>query len=303
MAGGTLLVGMFCVAIIVAGALGTLVFLLLRPAGTKTRKPHPTQAGATQKKAWQGWIVPIIIALILAVWTVAGALFFLAIVWVMKLNPKPYIREVPHPSKAEIASAKGPYTWLFLSPFLTIPTLILIGLNLSYRASINERVIVAIIPILFHLPLLARLDPKSAFIFRHTQQAFLLVALRAGMAALALSIGNVGDGAWLFLIGNGSLWLFGTIWARNQAIRGECWWSKRRGESIAPKTEIVSKFDLTRVARFSPKENLEKSREYIQHYQQQEARDHALAAFRFGDREERTQAAWLLEVLEEVETF
>jgi hypothetical protein len=108
-------------------------------------------------------------------------------------------------------------------------------------------VLAALIPLVFHIPLLFKLNPKNAFTYRHTQQAILLIALRAGIASIALSIGSSPwEGLWLFFIGNGTLWLFGSIWGRNQAIHKDCWWMKRKGETILPpETQTVEEPVIT----------------------------------------------------------
>jgi hypothetical protein len=53
----------------------------------------------------------------------------------------------------------------------------------------------------------------------------------------------------------------------------------------------------------SPQIHLERSREAIEKYNAAEAKKHALAAFRGGDREIRLQAIKLLHALHEVEQF
>ena len=242
------------------------------------------------------WILPIILAAIIAIKTIAGGLFFLAVLWLMRLNPKLYHKTIPFPSDADKKIAKRIYTWLLLSPFITVPVFVISALNLSYQSSINERVLCALIPLIFHIVLLFGFDSKSSFVFRHTQQAILLVALRAGMAALAVNIGSSpGDGLGLFILGNGSLWLFGSLWGRNQVIRGECWWAKRKGEIILHTIEQLE--------MLSPQENIQHSKQLMQKSRNDAAANHALIAFRFGDSEIRNQAVDILDKLGEVEMF
>jgi hypothetical protein len=140
------------------------------------------------------------------------------------------------------------------------------------------------------------LTSKSAFVYRHTQQAILLIALRAGLATLAISVEPYPiDGIWLFLIGNGSLWLLGSLWGLAQVSRGECWLMEQKRETLAVKPGEAE--DL------SPQIHLARSREFIQKYNAAEAKKHALAAFRGGDDEIRSQAVTLLHALHEVEEF
>jgi hypothetical protein len=96
-------------------------------------------------------------------------------------------------------------------------------------------------------------------------------------------------------LGNGSLWLFGTIWGRNQVVRGECWWAKRKGETIVHTIEQLE--------RLSPQENIKHSKQLMQKSQDDAAVKHAFTAFRFGDSEIRKQAVDILDELGEVEIF
>ncbi|MGF2076039.1 hypothetical protein, partial [Enterococcus casseliflavus] len=63
-----------------------------------------------------------------------------------------------------------------------------------------------------------------------------LIVIRALMAAIVTST-NLW---WIFIVGNGTLWLFGTIWGRNQVIRGECWLMKRKSESLHISTGTIT---------------------------------------------------------------
>jgi len=157
-------------------------------------------------------------------------------------------------------------------------------------------VLAALVPLIFHLPLLLGLTSKSAFVFRHTQQGILLIALRVAMASLAISIEPYPDeGLWLFLLGNGGLWLFGSFWGWHQTASGGCWLMKQKGETLILKAEKAE--DLP------PQIHLERSKEFIGRYNAVEAKKHALAAFRTGDREIRLQAVNLLQALREMEEF
>lgn len=240
------------------------------------------------------WILPFIIALVIAFKSIPGGIFFLTIVWLMRRDPGVYTKSIPAPSDKDKKTAKRIYTWLLLSSFISVPIfLILVGI--SYGEPSNDLVLAALMPSIIHVVLFSGLNSSSAFVFRHTQQAILLVALRAGMAALAVNIGSYPeDGIGLFLLGNGSLWLFGSLWGRNQAIRGDCWWIKQKGEIIVRTIEQLE--------RFSAQENLEFGRRLIP-YNQEVSTTHALMAFRRGDPNIKKQAVELLDKLGQVEIF
>jgi hypothetical protein len=288
---GPLLLLMLCIAFVVFMAVVLLAIILLNP-NHKVIKYLQNRLGALTGPGLTKWIVPIVVALILAIWTIWGALFFLAVMWLMRQNPGTDSNFKV--SENEKNTAKRVYTWLFWSPLLTVPVFIVAVVN-AYDSSTNMRVLAALVPLIFHIPLLAGLTSKNVFVYRHTQQGILLMALRASVAALAVSISRYPeDSLWLFLLGNGGLWLFSSIWGWNQINRGECWLMRRKGEM----SEI-----LAGVENLAPLVHLEKSREFIQSFKKEEAKTHALAAFRKGSRDIRLQALWVLEVLEEVEKF
>ena len=319
----------FCLAIVVFLAFVALVIVILRsgskeesqpiraPAGivmneTKNQAPqHNPQETAvadglrteeqkerSRKRQNTGWQRPfafISISLVIALWTIWGALFFLAVVWIMQQNPG--MDSSFTITENEKKSARGIYVWLLLSPILILPVFVGLLLNLDFpEADTNTRALITMIPLIFHLLLVTGLTSKSAFVYRHTQQAILLLALRAGVATLAISAGSYPiDGIWLFLLGNGSLWLLGSLWSLDQVSRGECWWMEQKGETRIMKNE--------RAEHLSPQIHLERSREFIERYNAAEAKEHAMAAFRSGDRAIRLQAVKLLSALHEVEEF
>lgn len=119
------------------------------------------------------------------------------------------------------------------------------------------------------------------------------MALRAGSASLAITLLD-DAGITIYLLGNGGLWLLGSLLGADQVRRGECWLMRRKGEAI----QLVTKDE-----NLAPHVHLEKSREFIQNFKKEQAKTHALAAFRKGNRDDRLQALWALDVLEEVEKF
>jgi hypothetical protein len=290
----SLLISILCIAVIVIGALVALVVLLLKPKKNQTQ--ISTENIRRPRKDWKGWIPFVAIALVLAFWSVLISLFFLIVVWIMRLDPKPYQREIPYPSDLAREEAKGIYIWLLLSPLLTVPTMLVAALFLDFNSSFNQRVLAALIPLVFHLPLLFKLNTKNIFTYRHTQQAVLLIALRAGMASIALSIGSSPwEGLWLFFLGNGALWLFGSFWGRSQAIHKDCWWMKRKGETILPpETQTVEEPVIAAEPQQPITPIIKKNRPAV---------EQSLHAFRAGTSEERKQAVLALSQLGEVEKF
>jgi hypothetical protein len=291
----------FCLAIVVFLAFVALVIVILKTGSNpqKTAVAERLRVEAQREKrqntGWQRPFAFISISLVIAVWTIWGALFFLGVVWIMRQNPG--VDSSFTITENEKKSARGIYVWLLLSPILILPVFIGMLLNLDFpEADTNTRALITMIPLIFHLLLATGLTSKSAFVYRHTQQAILLLALRAGVATLAISVGSYPiDGIWLFLLGNGSLWLLGSLWGLDQVSRGECWLMEQKGEMLAVKTGEAE--DV------SPQIHLERSRELINRYNAAEAKKHALAAFRGGDREIRLQAVKLLRALHEVEEF
>jgi hypothetical protein len=292
-----LLSSMICIAAIVFAALVGLGMVLIGGARGPSKETQPASSTGTARRprrSWQSWLPYFGIALLLAIWTIWAALFFLAVVWLMRQPPGAGTEFKV--GENEKKTARRVYTWLFWSSLLTVP-MFMIALFTAQEASTNGRVLAALIPLILHVPLLAGLTSKNRFVYIHTQQGILLISTRAAVASLAASLGqDPGDGLLLFLFGNGGLWLFGSIWGREQVNRGECWLMQRRGESI--QTAVGSG-----VADLTPQIHLEKSREFIQQFKKEAATAHALAAFRKGNRDDRLQALWALDVLEEVEKF
>jgi hypothetical protein len=270
---------------------------------TSSGKKQASQT-APPDKVSKIWILYFSIALIIALWTIWGALFLLTVVWILRRNPKPYSKEIPLPADTEKKTARLLYTWLMLSSFFTVPIFVLSLFNLSSYSVTNERVLAALIPLIFHTPLLLGLSSKRTFVFRHTQQAIFLMAVRVGVASLSVNLANdVFDGIWLFLLGNGALWLFGSIWGWGQIERGECWFMERKGETILAKGVSVPPPEINRETKLSPEKYIEYSKWFIKHERQDAAKEYALEAFRLGNLEIREQAVEVLYRLGGVEKF
>lgn len=262
-------------------------------------KPVTTQP---PKRSSRHWIAYLVIALILALWSILGAAFFLLVVWIALQNPPADM--ISAVGKTEKSTARRVYTWLFVSSLFTVPFfIILVASSYSRNTTNNQHVLHAIIPLLFHLPLLLGLTSRSRFVYRHTQQGILLIALRTGLAALAVSMGSYPeDGLWLFLFGNGSLWLFGSIWGWVQINRGKYSWMKEKDGLVAAGPEsALPKIDP--LTQLSPEKYLEYSKFYLRRQLKNSSKEYALEAFRRGDVDVKRQAVRVLDELNEVEYF
>jgi hypothetical protein len=137
--------------------------------------------------------------------------------------------------------ARNWYWWLWLSPLLTVPTLLLLNglvsgllwalLGPSWPGSggaihiIVERaaILAAVLgSAAWHLILLvpAR-DKEYAFVRWHGRQALMLAAIRTAIPA-ALGLLIAGYGALLSIPILLAIWFGGTLWGQLQAARGKC---------------------------------------------------------------------------------
>jgi hypothetical protein len=252
----------------------------------------------TPKPKRVGWLVYFGIAIIIAFWTALGALFFLLVVWVLRRNPGSDVSFMFGRNDQKVA--RRVYTWLFLSSFTTVPIFLIAASN-TYNSTNNERVLAALFPLIVHLPLLLGLTSKSGFVYRHTQQGILLIALRAGFACLAAMTvnDNLGIAILLFIFGNGGLWLIGSIVGWSQTASGKCWFMDRKGEKIilaeAIQPEQPNESIKDKQLDNPPKFHNTKDADI--------AKQNALHAFRTGMPAVRKRAVEILSEIGEVEKF
>src|SRR5260221_744139 len=99
----------------------------------------PKKPTSPKKK---NWLIPIIIACLIGIWSALAGLFFIAVVWLLRLNPGADASITLSDNEKKIA--RRIYTWLFLSPIITVPIFIGTVSNVSYSATTNERVLSAL---------------------------------------------------------------------------------------------------------------------------------------------------------------
>jgi len=167
----------------------------------------------------------------------------------------PYCRDRSAP--LEIKTARNWYTWLWLSPLVTIPTLlILYESNVEYTVRhvvgwagyTFPIVVLLLLSALWHLILLApALNKTSDFIRWHGRQALLLAGIRTAVPiCMVLFTGNEYGVLYaipILII----IWLIGTIWGQRQAARGDCSLKRWFGQAEAlplPESELAPVRDI-----------------------------------------------------------
>jgi hypothetical protein len=192
-------------------------------------------------------------------------------------QPFTHIRETPvvadstakPPFGSEERTARNWYWWLWLSPFLTIPTLIALGFsdssyelvcagnlrNCDYNLEFRVTILIAVLgSALWHLILLIpALSKESEFIRWHGRQALLLAGVWTAVPlAFGLGFGEEEETFWVIpvLI---AVWLFGTLWGQNQAARGDCslmrWFG--RAEALPVHVKSLDPEALVDIIRYS----------------------------------------------------
>jgi len=293
-----------CTSVVILVALVALVYMLFNK---KPNKVVVADTSAAKPSKPQKWLLPLGIAFIIAIWTIWGALFFIAVVWLLRMNPGSDISFTV--SSNEKKAARQVYTWLFWSSIIAVPIFIGANFDTSSESTINERVLTALIPLIIHILLLTGLTSKSAFVYRHTQQGILLIALRAGMASLAAAIAQsyTDYAIMLFLLGNGALWLFGSLFGWSQVSDGKCWFMERKGETIVLMDIKSGKIVAPESQTIQPNEadkKLEQILNSMNAHEKQIAKEKALEAFQSGiPGEVRKNALNILSILGEVEKF
>jgi len=273
-------------AILVVLAVAVLPIFGINSGNKNDSQTASRQSVKHSNQGWKSWLPFIGMALVIAFWTVSGALFFVVIVWIMHLNPKTEFSSIITGEHKSIG--RSIYQWLLVSPVLSIPFSIFLSIILD--SNIYGHVLATCIPLILHFHLLFNIR-KSLYIYRHTQQALTLLVLRSAVAAWALYDFNIA----LFLLGNGSIWLFGSIWGFSQIKRGKCWLMEQRGEIAISETAKVDSPQMDK--------ELEDMLKSLTAKDALAAKAKALNAFRAGTSETKKRAVEVLSKMGEVEEF
>lgn len=199
-----------------------------------------------------------------------------------KLRTKPQQSSLKKetPLNGEHKQAKYVYRWLWLSPFLTTPTLavfsfwdpgyelICSGLYSNCDWNLVSQItgtIAVLGSALWHLTLLKPARNQESFLVRwHGRQALALAGVRTAIPlffALKGDIDSLGFIPILIFV-----WLVATIWGQNQAKRGDCtlarWFGHAKelpGPPVVPREEITEPTSiqdeiesLVKTLRFNP---------------------------------------------------
>jgi hypothetical protein len=159
----------------------------------------------------------------------------------------------------ERLTARKWYRWLWLSPLLTIPTLLIIYFNLAsfsydlfcsngwesciydHQTRYKWSGIIAILGSgLWHLVLLIpALNKQRRFVSWHGRQEMILAAVRT-VLPLVMFASWTDDGALFSILFMVPIWFFGTLWGQRQAARGDCSlmrWTDRADSLSGPPAE------------------------------------------------------------------
>jgi hypothetical protein len=151
----------------------------------------------------------------------------------------------------ETKKARNWYWWLWLSPLLTMPTLLFLlfeadtgyewicagqRYDCNWEAAYRVTILVAVLgSALWHLVLLIpSLSRQSAFVRWHGRQALLLAGVRT---AVPLALLQAVDDVWLGSVAIAiailiPIWFGGTFWGQRQAARGNCSLMRWAGQGV-----------------------------------------------------------------------
>jgi hypothetical protein len=156
-------------------------------------------------------------------------------------------------------------------------------------------------PGLVQVVLLIPLWSRNLYVRRHGQQAFSLAV--AGVLSTVLIVGlSRGALVGLWVVVNGGLWIFGTVWGLRQVKRGDCWLMRRRGEiSGLPRPWAAPK--VAEPTPTAPGPALAPGALPAGQDERAATVEALRLAFRTGSPEERQRAIEALKALGEIEEF
>jgi hypothetical protein len=186
-----------------------------------------------------------------------------------------------HEERAQLIRQKARkwYFWLWLSPLLTIPTLMLllaaydeyiydlvcphVWQDCNYVIAYRLQGLFAVdFSALWHLVLLIPMrDKESSFVRWHGRQEMLIAGLRTAVPLAFIVVFNSELPALLSILLLLPIWFFGTLWGQRQAARGDCSlarWSGRTNILPGPPPKVEadhvveqSNQELVDIVRFS----------------------------------------------------
>jgi hypothetical protein len=152
-------------------------------------------------------------------------------------EPSPREQSVDPKQNSQIMAAKKAYGWLWRSPLLTVPTLIVLYF-------FSDSILFPILgSALWHLILLQYANnKKSGFVRWHGRQALVLAGIRTAIPLFFFFTDGeyfYEESIWPFLLLL-AVYFIGNIWGRNQVLRGDCWLMRWRGhgEDLPLPTQI-----------------------------------------------------------------
>ena len=182
-------------------------------------------------------------------------------------------------AEMERQTARKWYRWLWFSPLLTIPTLLILfsatdsliydlvcpqgwqNCNYDYGVRFRLSATFAVLgSAMWHLVLLIPAQNKeSEFARWHGRQAMILAGVRTAVPLAFIVIFGYGISTYLAIIILIPIWFFGTLWGQRQAARGDCSlmrWTGREEALPGPpeEPEQVQDFSpetLVNIIRFS----------------------------------------------------
>lgn len=128
-------------------------------------------------------------------------------------------------AQMERNKARNWYWWLWLSPLLTIPTLVFIALATYFLLDFNElaaAMLAAFVSTAWHLFLLIPINNKeSNFVRWHGKQMLALAGLQI-ITLFSIILTAVGEDLIIIALATGLAWFFGTLFGQLQAAKGDC---------------------------------------------------------------------------------